>query len=48
MTNTWPLILLTIANLLILIANAIMFGLNLKLYTEWFKDRAIQRRKDKE
>lgn len=31
---------LTIANVGILIANLVVFGLTLKLYTEYFKDRS--------
>jgi hypothetical protein len=34
-----------IASLLILLANIAMLGLNLKLYTEYFKDRKIERRR---
>ncbi len=30
--------------LLVTIANLIILGLNLKLYTEYFKDRKIERR----
>ena len=35
----------TIINLLILLANITILGLNLKLYTEYFKDRSIAKRK---
>jgi hypothetical protein len=33
-------------NLLILLANLAVLGLTLKLYTEYFKDKAQDRRKD--
>jgi hypothetical protein len=32
--------------LLILIANILILALNLKLYTEYFKDRSISKRKE--
>jgi hypothetical protein len=35
-----------IANLIILLANLCVLGLTVKLYTEHFKDRKIERRKD--
>jgi len=35
----------TITNILILLANIAVFGLTLKLYTEYFKDRSQQKRK---
>ena len=34
----------TVANLLILLANLCVLGLTVKLYTEYFKDRAISNR----
>jgi hypothetical protein len=34
-----------IVNLLILLANVAVLGLSLKLYTEYFKDWKIERRK---
>ena len=34
------------AGLLVLLANLAVLGLNLKLYTETLKDRAMQRRHD--
>lgn len=33
-----------IANILLLFANLMVFGLTLKLYTEYFKDRSIGKR----
>ena len=33
--------------LLIVLANLVILGLNLKLYTEYFKDRSQVRRKEK-
>jgi len=44
MFSFWILIF----NILILIANILVLGLSLKLYTEYFKDRSIRNRKDKE
>jgi hypothetical protein len=38
--------LVLIAGLLILLANIAILGLNLKLYTEYFKQRAQERRHD--
>lgn len=35
-----------IANLIVLLANLCVLGLTVKLYTEYFKDRKIERRKD--
>lgn len=34
-----------VANLMILLANLAVFALTLKLYTEYFKDRSIERRR---
>lgn len=34
-----------VVEILILIANLFILGLNLKLYTEWFKARSIENRK---
>jgi hypothetical protein len=34
-----------VLNILILIANLCVFGLSLKLYTEYFKDKRISKRK---
>ena len=37
-----------ILNLLILVANLIVLGLNIKLYTEILKDKSMSRRLNKE
>lgn len=34
-----------IVNVLVLLANLCILGLNLKLYTEYFKDKSIDQRK---
>jgi len=34
----------TIINILILLANLFIFGLSLKLYTEYFKDKSMSAR----
>lgn len=36
---------LLVAGLLVLLANVAVLGLNLKLYTEWVKDRNMERRR---
>lgn len=36
----------TIVNLIILLANIAVFGLTLKLHTEYFKDKSASNRKD--
>ena len=39
------LIFLTGVNLALLIVNVIIFGMSLKLYTEYFKDKSMEQRK---
>lgn len=39
---------MTAINLLILLANLTVFGLTLKLYTEYFKDKSQDRRRSGE
>lgn len=41
----WFLLMITLINVGILAINAMLSGLSLKMYTEYFKDKAIGARK---